>query len=148
MLQFPPTWSFKAAEPLSKRYTLSGSERLKSRKLIDELFRSARRFSNGPFRVSYSVSQGEGLLQFGIGAGTRNFKKAVDRNRIKRLCREAWRLSNAGLKDTLAQQRCSLAVFLTYTGRELPVYTDVLAGIEKIIANLTRSVNDKAGPAA
>ena len=123
---------------MTKTYTLGKDERLKSRKLIDELFRSALRFSNGPFRVSYALRDTEEPLQYGIGVGTRNFKKAVDRNRIKRLAREAWRLSNSQLKSNLLQQKRSLIVFVNYTGKDMPDYATVLAGTEKVVTSLLR----------
>lgn len=61
-------------------------------------------------------------LLFGIGAGTKNFKKAVDRNRIKRLAREAYRLQKKELKVKLMEKKLQLHVFFIYTGKELPLY--------------------------
>ena len=61
-------------------------------------------------------------LQFGVGVGARNFKKAVDRNRIKRLTRESYRLQKEILYRSLQEKGVQLAVFFIFTGRELPVY--------------------------
>ena len=61
-------------------------------------------------------------LQAGFGASSRNFKKAVDRNRIKRLTREAYRLQKPILQEWLSKKDRSLALFFIYTGKELPDY--------------------------
>jgi ribonuclease P protein component len=109
---------------ITERYTLGKAERLKSRKLIDELFKSGRSFSNFPFRVIwlYDAVNASGL-QAGFSVSARNFKKAADRNRVKRLMREAWRLQKNQLVKTLEENGNALSVFLIYTGNEIPVYS-------------------------
>jgi ribonuclease P protein component len=109
-----------------KQFTLGKNERLKSRKLIEQLFKTGKSFNTPPFRVYYQLTKNEkeklpkGKLQFGAGVSSRNFKKAVDRNRIKRLTREAYRLQNFLLKERINESEQSLSVFFIYTGRELP----------------------------
>ena len=125
---------------VSKQFTLGKSERLKSRKQIDHLFNDGQRFNLSFFRVFYSIANSSDVkdtpLQAGFAAGSRNFKTAVDRNRIKRLMREAWRLQKNELKRELAKQNRRMDVFLIYTGKELPVYSEVSSTIQKIIEKL------------
>ncbi len=116
-----------------KTYTFGRAERLKSRKAIEHLFQEGKRFTITPFRVHYSIMADKGLLT-GTGASTRNFKKAVDRNRIKRLTKEAWRLQKNPLKEKLDQANRGLHLFLIYTGKELPDYKQVFESV-KIIAD-------------
>ena len=77
-------------------------------------------------------------VQFGVGVSSRNFKKAVDRNRIKRLIREAWRLQNAELKEKLKEVNKQLCVFFIYTGKELPDYNFVVNKIQGSIKKLAK----------
>lgn len=108
-----------------KRYTLGKQERLKSRKQIEFLFKEGKSFSVSPLRLYYTVHTlpvADCPLLFGVAVGTRNFKKAVDRNRIKRLIREAWRLQKNELQQKLKQDNKQLHVFFIFTGKEVPDY--------------------------
>lgn len=77
-------------------------------------------------------------VQAGFGAGSRHFKKAVDRNRIKRLCREAYRLQKQSLLDPLGAKGLSLAVFFVYIGKDLPDYQTVTEKIGVILRKLVK----------
>ena len=79
-------------------------------------------------------------LQAGFGAGSRHFKKAVDRNRIKRLSREAYRLQKQPLMDLLAEKGRSMALFFIYTGKELPDHITVKAKIGVALQKLIKEV--------
>ena len=79
-------------------------------------------------------------LQAGFGASSRNFKKAVDRNRIKRLGREAYRLQKQPLLRQLTEKGFSMAVFFIYTGRELPVYATVTEKIGVALQKLIKEI--------
>lgn len=110
---------------MAKQFTLGKSERLKSRKQIEQLFSEGKRFVVTPYRVYYLISkilnaQRSMHVQFGAGVSGKNFKRAVDRNRIKRLTKEAWRLQKNELKEKLKAYGKQLNVFFIYTGSELP----------------------------
>jgi ribonuclease P protein component len=126
---------------LAKQFTLGKEERMKSRKIIEELFNEGKSFSSGSMRVIYLYTEKGPVLQFGAGASTRNFKKSVDRNRIKRLLREAWRLQKSSLSELLLQQNRKLGVFFIWSGKELPVYKAVYDSVTKAISRLEKLIN-------
>ncbi len=132
---------------MAKQFTLGKNERLKSRKQIEQLFKSGQRFVSPPFRIFYSfqtVSQPamSHPLQAGFSASSRNFKTAVARNRIKRMAKEAYRLQKNSLQDKLKEQNRKLNIFFIYTGKELPVYTDVYNSIHTALVKLL-AINNK-----
>lgn len=127
---------------MAKQFTLGKNERLKSRKAIDELFQNGKRFTVPPFRVYYTITKGD-ALQFGVGASTKNFKKAVDRNRIKRQVREAYRLQKKTLQELVHNNKSAVNLFIIYTEKELPDYQRIYAQIEKVISKLSSILSEK-----
>lgn len=122
------------------RYTLGKTERLKSRKTIDQLFASGKSFSQFPFRIvwQWQAEATNPLLQTGFSVSTRHFKHAVDRNRIRRLMKESYRLQKNPLQDTLTQYQKQLAVFIIYVGKEVPPYELVFEKMTTVIERLQK----------
>ena len=129
---------------MAKQFTLGKEERLKSRKQTELLFSEGKKFTIAPFRFHYSFSKAEkSSMQFGAGVSKRNFKKAVDRNRIKRLMREAYRLQKITLREKLSEQNIRLNIFFIYMGKELPAYKEMFEktgkGLDKLCVLLSET---------
>lgn len=62
------------------------------------------------------------VLQMGTGVSTKHFKKAVSRNRVKRLIRETYRQQNSALKAALIKGGYAMEIFIIYTDKTLPEY--------------------------
>ncbi|WP_276504339.1 ribonuclease P protein component [Terrimonas pollutisoli] len=130
---------------MAKQFTLGKKERLKSRKQIEQLFSSGQRFIIPPFRIFYSFQQAGGSisLQAGFAASSRVFKTAVERNRVKRLTREAYRLQKNELQAQLKEQNQKLNVFFIYIGKEMPAYEEVYKSIQLALTRLTGIVKKR-----
>ena len=129
------------------RYTLGKTERLKSRKLIEYLFKEGKAFSVFPLRVFYTTefpdsAIAQNKLQAGFSVSTRNFKKAVDRNKIKRLMREAYRLQKNPLTTQIENSDKKIAFFFVYTGNEIPDYKLIYEKIGNSIKRLIKIINE------
>lgn len=129
---------------MAKGFTLGKDERLKSRKQTELLFSEGKKFSLSPLRIHYSqVTPGKTSLLFGAGVSKRNFKKAVDRNRVKRLLRETYRLQKNSLQDKLGDQGGQLHLFIIYTGTALPQYKELYQQTGKAIQKLCKLISDQ-----
>jgi ribonuclease P protein component len=133
---------------MPKQFTLGKNERLKSRKQIELLFSEGNKFMAGPFRVFFLLNRKlasgnkQSPLQFGVGVSTKNFKRAVDRNRIKRLTREAWRLQKHELKEKAFANNLEMNVFIIYTGKEIPDYTLVKDKVAVALNKLSAKIDE------
>jgi ribonuclease P protein component len=125
----------------SKPYSLGKSERLKSRKQIDILFEKGKKISQFPFRILYLMEPGKEEIRAGFAVSSKNFPRAVDRNRIKRLCREAYRLQKLELKTTVIKNACVLTLFIIYTGREIITYREVAMSLKQGLDKLIRAIH-------
>jgi ribonuclease P protein component len=135
---------------MAKQFTLGKNERLKSRKQIEQLFAEGKSFAVFPYKVFYYTANCQlpmtNVLQFGIGVSNRNFKNAVDRNKIKRLSREAWRLQKKELKVLLTEKKIQLNVFFIFTGKEIMEYNFVKEKVAVILKKLIKLVNENNTP--
>ena len=115
----------------SKR--LRKSERLSSQKQIQSLFTEGKSFNCPPFAIRYlELAEAENNNhQILASVSKRNFKRAVDRNRIKRQIREAYRLN----KHLLTDLPIKYAIAYIYTFKKMIVYKDLE---NKLIESLSR----------
>ena len=126
-----------------QRNTFKKAEKLKSRKTIEQLFKEGKSFSIFPFRVLFSFNDAAvNPLQTGFAVSSKHFKKAVDRNRIKRLMREAYRLQKNDLQNQVKHQQKKLAVFFIYVGNELPEYQFIFDKMGNILNRLTNIISE------
>lgn len=132
---------------MTKKFTLGKNERLKSRKLIEQLFSDGKSFNVLPYRVLFKLintveRKFDVALQFGVAVSTKNFKKAVHRNRIKRLTREAYRLQKLPLQEKLKEKQHNLDLFFIYTSKELPDYHLVKEKVNLILERLIKLIDE------
>lgn len=126
------------------KHTLGKQERLCSRKLIDSLFKGggSRAMSGFPLRMVYAMTErheGEPAAQILVSVPKRCFKRAVKRNRIKRLVREAYRLNKHILADALERHepQMSATMAFIYTDSHLHDYATVEQRVRNLLTRLS-----------
>jgi len=112
-----------------KKYTFTKEERLCSQKQIELLFNNSSSFILYPFRfvwTSQTLADAPYPAEIAISVPKKRFKRAVDRNKIKRLIREAYRKNKGELfYPFLIQQHIKLSFILIYVSNELFTAVDM-----------------------
>ncbi|MFT5183794.1 MAG: ribonuclease P protein component [Flavobacteriales bacterium] len=118
----------------------SRDARLKSKKQIEELFASGSSIKKYPLLLVWRESshEAENVLQTGFTVSKRNFKHAVDRNRIKRQMLEVFRCHKHPLIGQLKTLNKHVDIMWIYTGRELPDFTDLESKILFLLDRFSR----------
>lgn len=125
---------------LNVRYTFRRHEKLKSRKEIDHLFLHGNKISRFPLKIWYQVSPGNGQLKAGVGASKKYIRKANQRNRAKRLIREAYRLQKPPLQEYLLANDKNLQLFCLYQSGDVMRFETVYQAMEKSIQKLMQAL--------
>jgi ribonuclease P protein component len=122
------------------RLKFSHSQRLKLRKDIDALFREGGSISNYPIRLLYKKVNPDPVipLKIAISVPKKTFKKAVDRNRIRRQIREIYRTHKTQLWDKLLSYGITYHIMLIYTGKDRPVFGELSPKIIVILQRLSK----------
>lgn len=133
---------------ISTKLTLGKNERLKSRKQLEFLFKKGKSIVVFPFRVYFVYNTEVRENDFypvlmGAGVGKKYFKKAVDRNKIKRITREAFRLTKPKFTEIAKAKggNGQLQVFFLYTHRELPEFQSVKDKLELIPSKISEKLD-------
>ena len=119
------------------RYTFGKKEKLCSKLIIDRLFADAKSFKEYPIRVLYlPLEESEVAAQLLISVPKKRFGKAVARNRIKRLIREAYRLNKPELIENWQANGKYFALAFVYIGNGIVEYAELTAIMKRILEKL------------
>ncbi|HET8884959.1 MAG TPA: ribonuclease P protein component [Salinimicrobium sp.] len=112
--------------------TFPSEEKLKSKKLINSLFLEGDSVYQYPIKLIFFKMEKSDKNQFktGVSVPKRSFKKAVDRNYLKRLLREVYRKNSHFLKDNMSD---SYAFMFIYTAKSIEDYNQLFTAMEKLM---------------
>jgi ribonuclease P protein component len=128
---------------LAKEFSYNKKEKLKSKKQLDQLFQKGKSFTVFPVKIFYAFAdQQDNVIKTGVGVSSRHFKKAVHRNRVKRLLREAYRTEKKPLHAYLNNNKKQLVLFLLFIDKELPQYALVKEKMKLCIHRLIHVLNE------
>lgn len=129
---------FKKVEDFGKAYKLC------SRKTIDKLFQEGKQLRAFPLKGYYLEAETVESVPFQVvlSAPKRQFKRAHDRNYVKRLMKEVLRREKQPLEDALRDAGKQLAIFIVYTNKEILAYPELEKCMRKLIAKLIAELGE------
>lgn len=116
-------------------YSFPQKEKLKSRKSIDRLFESGKSVSHYPLRMLWceEIHPDNAFIKAGFSVPKKNFKRAVDRNLLKRRMREAYRLNKALASTFEKDSPSGYSVFFIYSSEDLIDYQTIEDALKKCL---------------
>lgn len=145
---------------MPKLFTYQKIDKLKSRKQTQHLFAKGQSMNAFPIKLIYTVEMAEtlselvpnppfnmdeiklkGQLQTGVGAPSRTFRKAVMRNRVKRLLREGYRLEKPTFLSSASLQGKRVNLFFLYTDATVLSQQEIQEKIKQLLNRLSEKLN-------
>lgn len=133
---------------LSTQFTYQKKDKLKSRKQTQFLFAKGQSMNAFPIKLIYTIetlesveSPASGTLQAGVGAPSRTFRKAVARNRVKRLLREGYRLERPAFIETAVIKGLRINLFFLYTDATVISQKEMQEKIKQLLSRLSEKIN-------
>ena len=125
------------------KQTLGKQERLKSKTLIGELYKEGKSVKSFPLRLVYIQREHTSKYpaQVGVSVPKRNFKKAVDRNQIKRLLRETYRKQKQIVYNTIDKP---YVYMISYIGKEKCTYAEIELKMEQLLNAFIQQIKIKS----
>jgi len=122
------------------KFTFNKKERLKSQKLIEKLFDEGKSITVFPLRMLYLKTDHDdgSTIKTSVSVSKRNFKKAVQRNRIKRLLREAYRLNKPEYFNNITT---SYALMILYIGKDATDFDSINAKLKLLLSSFLEKIS-------
>jgi len=117
-------------------------EKLKSKKTIEALFAEGKNLREFPLKLIYLKTPFEdgARIKVGVVAPKKKFKKAVDRNLIKRLLRESYRLNKSLIFNNIEG---NYAFLFLYLGHKAPSFDEVHIAMKKLLETFLKKECDE-----
>lgn len=119
--------------------TLKRPEKLKSSRIIGELFSTGDTITVLPIKLFWKLNYDSNQVipaRIAVTVPSKNFKRSVDRNLIKRRIREAYRLNKHNLINLLSEKKITLIFVFLYLPKDIYSYQEIAEGIIRLLAIL------------
>ncbi|MGZ3863466.1 MAG: ribonuclease P protein component [Bacteroidia bacterium] len=122
------------------RLTFKKEERLCSLKAIEELYSKGKSFHAGNLKIIFLTHQQISLphCQVVFSVPKKLFKRAVDRNLLKRRMREAYRTNKPDFYDILTGKKIFLHMLVLYTNRQITAFDEINRNMQQGLAELVK----------
>lgn len=120
-------------------YGFPKAEHLCGKNNFQLLFKEGRSFYTTSLKLVCRRAAAAGFsMQAGMVVPKKMFRHAVDRNRVKRLLREAYRLEKPALHASLGESCHQWQLLFVYTGRELPTFQQVQKSVNVLLNSMQK----------
>lgn len=127
-----------------ENFSFSKNEKITSKDKIDKLYKSGKPVKAFPLYAKYIIVNTQiTTCQILISVSKKKLRKAVDRNKIKRLIREAYRLNKSSLLETITKNNLKIAIVINYSLSEITDYATINNSVLKLINKISFEVNEK-----
>jgi ribonuclease P protein component len=128
---------------MAANYSFGKKERLKSNLAIQDLLKNGKTVSGYPFKIYWNISKDprdKSLARVAFSVPKRKFKRAVDRNLMKRRIRESYRLNKNILCDTLQDKNLNVIMIILFLSDEFLSFDSLEAGIRELLRKLVNNL--------
>ena len=124
---------------MATRFSLGRQERLKSSLDIQDLLKNGRSVSCFPFKVYWEISREEDQkspVRMAVSVPKRKFRRAVDRNLMKRRIREAYRHNKELIYSQLRERQMNIILIILFLSDELMSFERLNGGMRELLGKL------------
>ena len=127
---------------MATKHTLGKQERLKSNLAIQDLLKNGRRVSEYPLKIYWSISDPlqNSPCRMAVLVPKHRFKRAVDRNLMKRRIRESYRQNKYLIYDPLQQTELKIVLIILFLSDEFIPFESLDAGIRGLLLKLANKL--------
>jgi len=121
-------------------FKFTKKDKLKSKKQIEYLFKNANSIVAYPLLLKYCEAEfaDNVMVKTAVSVSKKKFKNAVDRNSIKRLIREVFRLNKPHYFNNLKTQ---YALMILYIGTEQPIYKSLENNMKDLLVRFNKEIS-------
>jgi ribonuclease P protein component len=126
------------------QFSFSKKEHLCGETRINKLYTEGKAFIAYPLRVVYLFVETEDeVSKIMVNVPKKRFKRAVKRNRLKRLMREAYRLNKTQLINILSENNLNIYISFNYVSDEESDFATIEQKIKVALLKITEKINSK-----